>query len=386
MTITELSIKRPTLVVVIFAVLGVLGLFSYIQLKYELLPKMSIPVVTVTTVYPGASPYEVENNVSKVIEDAVSGIDKIDNVRSMSFEGMSLVIIEFKQDAVIDYVVQDASRKINAVLAQLPTDAKQPTVSKIAFDEIPVLRMGVTSKMNSRDFYQFLKDRVQPRISKIAGVAQVALTGGEEREIKVNIDAGKLRSYGLSIMQVVGSVRSANMDFPTGKIKDSDAQFVVRVAGKFESIEDMRELVVGISRQGGDIHLGDIAEVQDGMKDYEQMNRVNGIASVGIQVVKQSDANTVSVSKLVREELKKIQDDYTKEGISFDIAQDGSTFTLDAANAVQRDLLLAIFMVAIVMLLFLHSIRNSIIVLVAIPASLITTFVFMYAMDFSLNP
>jgi HAE1 family hydrophobic/amphiphilic exporter-1 len=192
MTITELSIKRPTLVVVVFAVLGVLGLFSYIQLKYELLPKMSIPVVTVTTVYPGASPYEVENNVSKVIEDAVSGIDKIDNVRSMSFERMSLVIIEFKQDAVIDYVVQDASRKINAVLAQLPTDAKQPTVSKIAFDEIPVLRMGVTSKMNSRDFYQFLKDRVQPRISKIAGVAQVALTGGEEREIKVNVDAGKI--------------------------------------------------------------------------------------------------------------------------------------------------------------------------------------------------
>jgi Cation/multidrug efflux pump len=385
MTITELSIKRPTLVVVIFAVLGVLGLFSYIQLKYELLPKMSIPVVTVTTVYPGASPYEVENNVSKIIEDAVSGIDKIDNVRSLSFEGMSLVIIEFKQDAVIDYVVQDASRKINAVLAQLPVDAKQPTVSKIAFDEIPVLRMGVTSKMNSRDFYQFLKDRVQPRISKIAGVAQVALTGGEEREIKVNVDAGKLRSYGLSITQVVGSIRSANMDFPTGKIKDTDAQFVVRVAGKFKSIEDLRELVVGRSRQGGDIHLGDIAEVQDGIKDYEQMNRVNGVTSVGIQVVKQSDANTVSVSKLVREELKKIQDDYAKEGISFDIAQDGSTFTLDAANAVQRDLLLAIFMVAIVMLLFLHSIRNSIIVLVAIPASLITTFVFMYAMDFSLN-
>ena len=134
MTITELSIKRPTLVVVVFTVLGVLGLFSYFQLNYELLPKMSIPVVTITTVYPGASPYEVENNVSKIIEDAVSGIDKIDNVRSSSFEGMSLVIIEFKQDANIDFVVQDASRKVNAVLASLPTDAKQPTVSKIAFD------------------------------------------------------------------------------------------------------------------------------------------------------------------------------------------------------------------------------------------------------------
>ena len=129
MTLTELSIKRPTLVVVTFTVLAVLGIFSYFQLKYELLPKMSIPVVTITTVYPGASPYEVENNVSKVIEDAVSGIDKIDNVRSTSFEGMSLVIIEFKQDANIDNVVQDASRKVNAVLSQLPTDAKQPTAN-----------------------------------------------------------------------------------------------------------------------------------------------------------------------------------------------------------------------------------------------------------------
>ena len=385
MTITELSIKRPTLVVVVFTVIAVLGLFSYFQLNYELLPKMSIPVVVVQTIYPGASPYEVENNVSKIIEDAVSGIDKIDNVRSTSFEGMSLVIIEFKQDASIDNVVQDASRKVNAILAKLPTDAKAPTVSKIAFDEIPVLRMGVTSQMNSREFYQFLTDRVQPRISKIAGVAQVSLTGGEEREIKVNMDANKVRAYGMSIMQVVQAVRTANMDFPTGKIKDQDAQFVVRIAGKFKSIEDLRDLVVGRSRQGGDIRLRDIAEVQDGIKEYSQMNRVNGLTSVGIQVVKQSDANAVSVSKLVREELKNIQDEYKNQGISFDIAQDSSTFTLDSANAVKKDLMLAIMMVAIVMLLFLHSIRNSLIVLVAIPSSLIATFVIMYALNFSMN-
>jgi HAE1 family hydrophobic/amphiphilic exporter-1 len=385
MTLTELSIKRPTLVVVTFTVLTVLGIFSYFQLKYELLPKMSIPVVTITTVYPGASPYEVENNVSKVIEDAVSGIDKIDNVRSTSFEGMSLVIIEFKQDANIDNVVQDASRKVNAVLSQLPTDAKQPTVSKIAFDEIPVLRMGVTSSMDSREFYQFMKDRIQPRLSKIAGVAQVALTGGDEREIRVNLDANKVRAYGLSILQIMQAIRNANMDFPTGNIKDADAQFVVRIAGKFKSIEDLRQLSVGRSRQGGDIHLADIAEVQDGRKDYTQINRVNGITSIGIQVVKQSDANAVSVSQLVRAELAKIQKEFEKQGIVFKIAEDSSTFTLESANAVKADLLRAVIMVAIVMLLFLHSIRNSLIVLVAIPASLITTFGFMYAMDFSMN-
>jgi HAE1 family hydrophobic/amphiphilic exporter-1 len=385
MTITELSIKRPTLVVVIFTVIAVLGIFGYFQLNYELLPKMSIPVVVVQTIYPGASPYEVENNVSKVIEDAVSGIDKIDAVSSRSYESMSLVIIEFKQDANIDFAIQDASRKVNAILANLPTDAKTPTVSKIAFDEIPVLKMGVTSQMDSREFFQFLKDRVQPRISKIAGVAQVSLTGGEEREIKVNMDANKVRAYGMSIMQIVQAVRSANMDFPTGNIKDEDAQFVVRIAGKFKSIEDLRDLVVGRSRQGGDIRLRDIAEVQDGIKEYELMNRVNGRTSVGIQVVKQSDANAVSISKLVRQELQKIQLEYKEQGIIFDIAQDSSTFTLDSANAVKKDLLLAVLMVAIVMLLFLHSIRNSLIVLVAIPCSLIATFIFMYALDFSMN-
>lgn len=385
MTITELSIKRPSLVVVVFTVIGVLGLFSFNLLNYELLPKMNIPVVTITTIYPGASPYEVENNVTKQIEDAVSGIDKIDNIRGTSYEGFSLIVMEFKQDAKIDFVVQDASRKVNAIVSKLPTDAKAPTVSKISFDEIPVLRLGITSQMASREFYQFIKDRIQPRISKVAGVAQVSLTGGEEREIRVNVDPNKARAYGLSILQVVGAVRNSNMDFPTGSIKDADQQFTVRIAGKFRTVEDLRDLVVGRSRQGGDIRLEDVAEVQDGVKDPSVINRVNGVSSVGIAVIKQSDANTVEVSKYVRAELVKIQQEYKEQGVNFDIAQDGATFTLDAANAVKEDLALAVIMVAIVMLLFLHSVRNSLIVLVAIPSSLIATFGFMYAFGFTLN-
>ncbi len=385
MTITELSIKRPSIVVVIFSVLGVLGLFSYSLLNYELLPKMSPPVITISTIYPGASPYEVENNVTKTIEDAVSGLDKIDAIRSTSFEGMSLIIVEFKQSAKTDIVLQDASRKVGEIVATLPAGAKQPTLSKIAIDEIPVLRMGVTSEMDSREFFQFMKDRVQPRISKVPGVAQVLLSGGEEREIKVNLDANKLRTYGLSLLQVTQGIKNANLDFPTGKIKDSDGQFIVRVAGKFSSIEDLRNLVVARSRQGGDVRLGDVAEVQDGVKDYTQLNRVNGVSSVGIQLLKQTDANAVNVSALVRAELIKIQNEFKEQGILFDIAQDSSTFTLEAANAVKFDLFLAIVMVAIVMLLFLHSFRNSLIVLIAIPSSIISTFLFMYAMGFTLN-
>ena len=172
MTITELAIKRPTLIVVIFAALTVLGLYSYTQLDYELLPKITPPVITIATMYPGASPNEVETSVTKPIEDAISTLDEIDNVSATSSEGMSFVQIQFNQAADVDFALQNAQRKVNEILPQLPDEVKPPTLSKFALDEIPVLRIGVTSNMQSADFYQFIKDRIQPRLAKIAGVGQ----------------------------------------------------------------------------------------------------------------------------------------------------------------------------------------------------------------------
>jgi hydrophobic/amphiphilic exporter-1 (mainly G- bacteria), HAE1 family len=385
MTITELSIKRPTLIVVIFALLTVVGLFSFTQLSYELLPKITPPVVTIATVYPGASPNEVETSVTKPIEDAISSLDEIDAVNATSSEGVSFVMVNFLQSANIDIALQNAQRKVNEVLSKLPADAKTPTISKFALDEIPVLRMGVTSSLSSTQFYQFIKDRIQPRLAKIAGVGQITLVGGDEREIKVNLDADKIHSYGLSILQVVQAVKTSNLDYPTGKIEDSKDQLVVRIAGKLKSVNDLRNLVVAQSPAGSEIKLNDIAEVEDGQKDYSTINRINGRTSVGVLVQKQTDANAVDVVKLVKKELSKIEADYKTENVKFDIAQDGSQFTLDAANGVKFDLLLAVFLVAIVMLLFLHSIRDSFIVMLAIPASMISTFIVMYMFGFTLN-
>ncbi|HEX7356211.1 MAG TPA: efflux RND transporter permease subunit, partial [Ignavibacteriaceae bacterium] len=174
MTITELAIKRPTLIVVIFGALIVLGLYSYTQLSYELLPKMNSPFITVTTVYPGASPNEVETSVSKPIEDAISSVDQLKSLRSTSSEGVSFVTAEFDQSVNVDVTLQNAQRKVNEILSSLPEGSEIPTVSKFAIDEIPVLRMGITSNMPSREFYQFIKDRIQPRISKVKGVAQIS--------------------------------------------------------------------------------------------------------------------------------------------------------------------------------------------------------------------
>lgn len=385
MTITELSIKRPSLIIVIFLALTLVGLFSYQQLQYELLPKISPPIVTITTIYPGASPEEVETSVTKLVEDAVSGMDKVSEVRSTSQEGLSVVIVELIQAADVDISLQDAIRKVGEVESKLPEAAKAPTVSKIALDEIPVIRMGASSNMDTRTFYQFVKDKIQPQLSKIAGVGQIVLIGGDEREIKINLDAQKLRSYGLSILQVTQIIKSSNLDFPTGTIKDKDDQYVVRVAGKFKSIDDLRNLAIAESKEGGEIKLSDIAEVEDGTKDHTNITRINGKNTISVYVQKQTDANAVEVADLVKKRLDYLEKEYADKDLKFTIAQDGSLFTIDAADAVKEDLAFAVVLVAMVMLLFLHSIRNSIIVMIAIPASLISTFIAMYAFDFTLN-
>lgn len=385
MTLTEIAIKRPTLVVVIFSFLAVLGVFGFNQLKYELMPKMTAPIVTITTIYPGGSPNEVENSVTKVVEDAISGIERVTSVRASSSEGRSMVIIEFEATVNVDFSLQDVQRKVNEVSDKLPQTSRKPVISKIAFDEIPVLRMAVKGNLESKEFYQFTKDKIQPRIASIGGVGQVVLQGGDQREIKVNMDYQKLKAYNLSVAQVTQVIKSSNVDFPTGNIKDTDDQFVIRVEGKFTTPEEMRNLVIMRSKNGGIVRLWDVAEVQDGHVDYTNLNRLNGVSSIGILVQKTSDGNTVDVSAGVRKELTKLEKDYKDLDLKFNIAQDGSIFTMDSANAVKEDLAIAVVLVAIVMLIFLHSLRNSLIVMVAIPASLVSTFFLMYVFDFSLN-
>ncbi|MGE5342141.1 MAG: efflux RND transporter permease subunit [Candidatus Omnitrophota bacterium] len=385
MTITEISIKRPTLVVVIFTVLAVLGLFSYSQMNYELLPRITAPYVSIMTIYPGASPKVVETSITKIIEDSVSSMDKVKNIYATSSDSVSVVSIEFNQSADVNVALQDAQRKIGEIRTLLPDDAKPPVISKFAIDELPIIRLGVTSNLPSVDFYQFLKDNVQPAISKLDGVGQIGFVGGDEREIKVNVDMPKLRSYGLPLLLVTQAITVANLDFPTGTIKDRDAQFVVRIAGKFQSLDELRNLTIGKSKSGGDIKLRDVAEVQDTIKEYTNIGRLNGKSAVGILIQKQSDANAVEVSKRVRAELARLETEYRQTGLKFEVSSDSSTFTIDAANSVKKDLLIAILMVGIVMLIFLHSIRNSLIVMVAIPCSLISTFTAMYAFGMTLN-
>jgi len=383
--ITALSIRRPSLVIVAFAVLGFMGIASYLRLPIELVPKFSAPVVTIITVYPGASPSEVENAVSKPIEDAISSLEGIDQVQVGSQENSSFIAVEFEQSVDLDKAVQEMQRKINQLQASLPKEVRPPVINKFALDELPILKLGVASNITGPVFYDLVKNRLVPEISQVKGVAQVSILGGEEREIKINISSSRLEQYGLSLLQVAQAVQSANLDFPTGKVTGEQGQLRIRLAGKFLGIDDIRNLVVGKSRFGSSIFLKDIAEVQDGTRDQEVICRTDGQPAVGISIRKQGDANAVEMSKLVLQKIAQLEGAYAAQGLRFEVVANSSTFTKKATNAVIEDLLVAVLLVGLVMMLFLHSLRNAAIVLISIPTSIVSTFVMMNLLGYSLN-
>lgn len=384
MKIAEISIKRPTLVIVIFTILTLGGILSYFSMSYELIPKFEINVVSVATVYPGASPSEVETTVTKEIDDAISSLENVKKIESKSFEGLSLVMITLNEDADADKALDDAQREINAILSEFPDDVKAPSLEKFSMDDLPIITAGATSNLNNKEFYDLLDKKIQPLLSRVKGVAQVNLIGGQEREIKVNLDQSKLEAYGLSIPQVQQVILSSNLDFPTGNIKTRKSSTIIRLSGKYKDVEELSNLVVS-NQDGIQIRLKDIAFVEDAEKDVEKVARIDRKPAMLLQVTKQSDANAVEVSELIHKSLKDIEEEYADQEVNLQVVNDTSTFTLAAANGVIGDLFIAILLVAIVMLLFMHSIRNAFIVTISIPLSLIATFIGMELMGYTLN-
>lgn len=385
MNITALSIRRPSLIIVIFAVLTFMGVASYFSLPIEMVPKFNPPVVTVVTVYPGASPSEVENAVSKPIEDAVSSLEGIEQIQISSQENISFVSLEMDQEVNVDKAVQEIQRKLNQVQSVFPKEVRTPVVNKFALDELPVMRLAVAGNTTGTAFYDLIKNRVVPEIAQLKGVAQVGILGGEEREIKINISSQRLEQYGLSLLQVAQAVQTANLDFPTGKVTGAEGQLRIRLAGKFLSLDDIRNLVVGKSRFGSSIFLKDIAEIQDGIRDPEVICRTDGLPALGLVIRKQGDANAVDMADLILAKIKTLEQTYAAQGLRFQVVANSSTFTKAATDAVIHDLFIAVLLVALVMLLFLHSLRNAFIVLVSIPTSIVSTFVMMKLFGYSLN-
>ncbi|WP_338813121.1 efflux RND transporter permease subunit [Bernardetia sp. Wsw4-3y2] len=386
MSLTELSIKRPSFVIVIFALIAVFGIISYSALSYELLPKFNIPTLTVATIYPGASPSEIESQVTKKIEDNISTLENIKRIRSSSYENLSIVIIELNSGTDVDEALSEAQRKLNGVAPLLPDNAKTPTVSKVSSDAFPILKYSLSSSINSNtEFYQFVKDKILPELSSVKGVANIDLIGGEERAIRVYVDEEKLEAQNLSLLMVTQAIAQNNLDFPTGKVENQATSLKIKLAGKYQSVEEIEELVIARFQSGTQVKLKDIATIIDSKKDVETINRINGETAIGMNIVKQGDANAVDVAAIIQEKTKKLEEKYASQNLQMNVAVNTTDFTIAAADAVKFDLMLAIFLVALVILIFLHSFRDSLIVMLAIPCSFLGTFIAIYLFGYTLN-
>mgnify|MGYP000877828345 FL=1 len=275
MNIFEISIKRPVLVIVVFIALALFGLLSYFSLGYDLLPKFSPGVIMISTTYPGASPKEVENTVTKKIEEAVAVMENVRKIESTSYESLSIVSVTLTDNADADLSLNTAQRKINAMLSSLPEDANTPSLNKVSADDLPIMTLSATSDMDDLTFFDFIKNKIQPVLSRVNGVATVNVVGGQEREIQVNLKSAQLQAYNLSILQVQQAIMSSNLDFPTGSIKSDNQNILVRLAGKYNSIEELRNLVIVSLPSGAQIRLKDLADVQDKNKDVTKIARLN---------------------------------------------------------------------------------------------------------------
>jgi HAE1 family hydrophobic/amphiphilic exporter-1 len=385
MNITEISIKRPSLIIVLFSVFTLLGFIGYKNLSYELMPDFNQPVVVIKTVYPGAEPNEVETSVSRKIEDALSNLEGVDYLVTKSLPNASIIIANLKYGTDLDKSMQDAQRYIDNIRKDLPQDILSPVMSKVSPNDLPIMSISAASDLSATEFYQKMKDDYLPQIQQIKGVAEITVLGGEEREIQVKINQDKLKLYKISMVQVVEAINRSGLDLPAGKVQTEKESNSVRLTGKFTSIEDIKNVQVAMPVLGSPVYVKDIADVIDGVKETTSISRYNGKNGIGLMLKKQGDANAVDVSKAVREKFQSIEQQNASSGVKFIIADDSTDNTIAAVNSVVFDLILAVLLVSLVMLLFLRSFRNSLIVLVAIPTSLITAFAVMWLLGYTLN-
>ena len=385
MNITEISIKRPSLIIVLFSVFTLLGFIGYKNLSYELMPDFNQPVVVIKTVYPGAEPNEVETSVSRKIEDALSNLEGVDYLVTKSLPNASIIIANLKYGTDLDKSMQDAQRYIDNIRKDLPQDILSPVMSKVSPNDLPIMSISAASDMSATEFYQKMKDDYLPQIQQIKGVAEITVLGGEEREIQVKINQDKLKLYKISMVQVVEAINRSGLDLPAGKVQTEKESNSVRLTGKFTSIEDIKNVQVAMPVLGSPVYVKDIADVIDGVKETTSISRYNGKNGIGLMLKKQGDANAVDVSKAVREKFQSIEQQNASSGVKFIIADDSTDNTIAAVNSVVFDLILAVLLVSLVMLLFLRSFRNSLIVLVAIPTSLVTAFAVMWLLGYTLN-
>jgi hydrophobe/amphiphile efflux-1 (HAE1) family protein len=383
--LSAIAIKRPVFTVMVTVALMVLGIMGYKNLGTDLFPDVSFPVVSVTVPYPGAAPGEVEQLVTKPLEDAIVSLNGIDRLKTYSREGVSQVIVLFK----LDVDIQKASTEVRERVAQsrykLPTEIKEPIISRLDVGAAPVITYTLEGGGRSlAETAKFARDVVKPALEQVDGVASVNVQGGAEREVHVDLDMARIDSLHLSPLAILQQLKAENLNVPAGHFDEGTKEISVRTVGELRTVEAIREIIVATARDGSSVRLRDVATVEDGYQELRTRIRTNGQPAVSFDVVKQSGQNTVAVADAVKTKLATIEATFPA-GVKTAVIVDQSKFIRENAHEVEVAIVFGGAMAILVILVFMLDLRSTIISAVALPTSVVSTFFVMYALNFTLN-
>ena len=384
MKITEFSINRKVTTAMLALIIVVLGSLAYTQLGLDFFPDVEFPTVSVITVYVGASPEDIENTITRPLEQIINSVSRVKKVNSVTSEGMSIIMVEFEWGTNLDFAAQDVRDQIGFFQSSLPEAATDSLVVKFNLVQFPILIGGITSDMPIVELKKLVEEKIAPKLQRIDGVASFRVYSTEIREIVVDIDKAALESRNISQDQILYALRMGNLNLPAGYIVSNFTESVVRTIGEFDSLDDIRSTIVGFTLTGKPIYIKDVAEVKDTLKENRFLTRIQGGQGLIFSINKRSGANTVSTAEGVNKELENILANLSQD-VSFYPRMDQSEIIQSSLRQTRNNFLVGGFLAVLLILLSLRSWRPTIIIVLAIPLSVLTTFIVFFATKYTIN-
>ncbi len=389
MFLSDLSVKRPVLISMAVLVFVVFGALAYFSLSLNLMPEVNLPYIVIQTVYPGAGPSEVESQVTKKIEDAIATVSLVDYTQSYSLENASIVMVAFKMNKDVDIANQEIKDKVDAIQRELPDAIEKPVVMKLNMNAVPFVDIILSGNMDSRKLFELADTKLKDRFGQVAGVGEVSVTGGAKRQIDITLKDQVIHENRISLPQLLQILAAQNLDMPAGSFKRGSQEYSVRLKGQYSSLENIAD--ADIPTAYGMKKLRDLAEITDGAEEVRSRAIYHNLASQNIQdnvvrisLTNASDGNVVDIAREVAQLVEEIRPDLP-EGVTLDIVRDDSDFIRGTVNDTFTNILLGILLTGLVLLLFLHDWRSTLIVALSMPISIISTFMFLQIAGYSFN-
>lgn len=382
MKLPALAIRRPVFMTIIFVIITLFGMIAYWRLPVDLMPDMSMPMLTVSTAYTGVGPQEIEELVTVPMERALSSTPGLEEISSTSSEGSSQIRLAFTWGTDLDEAADEVRTRIDRSRASLPEDASTPTIFKFDTSAMPILFLGVSSAMDPGELREFIDKQLLYRFERIPGVASAQVWGGLQRQIHVELDRNKIHALRISPTTVINALRRENLNEPAGEVVEGDFETLMTTEGQFRSLDELQRTMVA-RRQGNPIYVADIAKVEDGFQEVRNLVRINGEPGIRMAVIKQSGANTVTVAAGALDEVERINRDFPQLRIT--VISDSSKFIKDAVSNLGDAAIMGSILAVLVLLLFLRNIRSTLVIAITIPLTVIATFALMFFAGFTLN-